>query len=96
MKKLLSLVLFFLVASTVYAGGYRVAIQGQKQLAMGHAGVAVISSAETTFFNPAGLSFLDGKLNVSLGGTAIFSKSKFQNLADSYEAENRWSYWYSI
>ncbi|MFD0965125.1 OmpP1/FadL family transporter [Pseudofulvibacter geojedonensis] len=87
MRKLLSFVLFFLVGSSLYAGGYRVSIQGQKQLAMGHTGVAVISSAESAFFNPAGLSYLDGKLNVSIGGSAIFSTVKFQNIGDSYEAE---------
>jgi len=79
MKKLLSFVLFFLVGSTLYAGGYRVSIQGQKQLAMGHTGVAVISSAESVFFNPAGISFLDGKMNLSLGVTGIIAKTTFEN-----------------
>jgi long-chain fatty acid transport protein len=87
MKKLLSFILFFLVGSTLYAGGYRVSIQGQKQLAMGHTGVAVISSAESAFFNPAGLSYLDGKLNVSFGASGIISKVKFQNTVNGYEAE---------
>mgnify|MGYP003960508191 FL=1 len=87
MKKLLSFILFFLVGTTLYAGGYRVSIQGQKQLAMGHTGVAVISSAESVFFNPAGLSYLDGKLNVSFGASGIISKVKFQNTVNGYEAE---------
>ncbi|MDC3388327.1 outer membrane protein transport protein [Flavobacteriaceae bacterium] len=87
MKKLLSFILFFLVGTTLYAGGYRVSIQGQKQLAMGHTGVAVISSAESAFFNPAGLSYLDGKLNVSFGASGIISKVKFQNTVNGYEAE---------
>ncbi len=71
----------------MYAGGYRVAIQGQKQLAMGHTGVAVISSAESAFFNPAGLSYLDGKLNVSFGASAVISNVKFQNTNDRYATE---------
>ena len=79
MKKLLSFVLFFLVGSTLYAGGYRVAIQGQKQLAMGHTGVAVISSAESVFFNPASISFLDGKMNFSLGVSGIIAETRFEN-----------------
>ncbi len=87
MKKLLSFALFFLAGATMYAGGYRVSIQGQKQLAMGHTGVAVISSAESAFFNPAGLSYLDGKLNVSFGASGVFSKVKFQNTVNGYEAE---------
>jgi len=79
MKKLLSFVLFFLVGSMVYAGGYRVAIQGQRQLAMGHTGVAVISSAESVFFNPASMSFLDGKMNFSLGVSGIISETVYEN-----------------
>jgi len=79
MKKLLSFVLFFLAGSTLYAGGYRVSIQGQKQLAMGHTGVAVISSAESVFFNPASISFLDGKMNFSLGVSGIIGETRFEN-----------------
>jgi long-chain fatty acid transport protein len=79
MKKLLSFALFFLVGSTLYAGGYRVSIQGQKQLAMGHTGVAVISSAESIFFNPASISFLDGKMNFSLGASGIIAETRFEN-----------------
>lgn len=90
MKKLLSFVLFFLVGSTLYAGGYRVAIQGQKQLAMGHTGVAVISSAESVFFNPAGMSFLDGKMNFSLGASGLIASTTYENktYGDAYKTES--------
>lgn len=89
MKKLLVLATV-LLASSLYAGGYRVSTQGNKQLAMGHTGVAVISSAETMFFNPAGMSFIDGKLNVSLGANAVFSKVAYQNadLGTSFRTDN--------
>jgi long-chain fatty acid transport protein len=63
----------------MFAGGYRVSIQGQKQLAMGHTGVAVVNSAEVTFFNPAGMSFLDKKFNLSVGGNALFAKTRYQD-----------------
>lgn len=79
MRKLLSLTLLALASSTAFAGGYRVSIQGQKQLAMGHTGVAVINSAEVTFFNPAGMAYLDKKFNLSVGANALFSKTRFQN-----------------
>lgn len=79
--------IILLASSAVYAGGYRVAIQGQKQLAMGHTGVAVINSAETVFFNPASMSFLENKFNFSLGGSAIFSQVKFQNESFGWSAE---------
>jgi len=79
MRKLLSLTLLALAGSTAFAGGYRVSIQGQKQLAMGHTGVAVVNSAEVAFFNPAGMAYLDNKFNVSVGGNALFAETKFQN-----------------
>jgi long-chain fatty acid transport protein len=68
-----------LTATTAFAGGYRVSLQGQKQLAMGHTGVAVVNSAETLFFNPAGASFLKDRFNFSAGANGLFARTKFQN-----------------
>ncbi|MFD1094185.1 OmpP1/FadL family transporter [Salegentibacter chungangensis] len=79
MKKLLFLTLFGLVAAVSYAGGYRVALQGQRSLAMGHAGVAVVNNAELAFFNPAGLVYLENKLNVAVGASAVFTETSWQN-----------------
>ena len=44
MKKTILLVLALLFISLSYAGGYRIVMQGQKQLDMGHKGVDVIKS----------------------------------------------------
>ncbi len=79
MKKLLLFVLFIAVTLVTYAGGYRVSVQGQRAIAMGHTGVAVVNSAELVFFNPAGLVYLENKLNVSAGVSGIFSDVIFQN-----------------
>lgn len=87
MKKLLSLLTIGLSVSCIYAGGYRVSTQGQRALAMGHTGVAVVNSAELAFFNPAGLVFLENKLNVSAGVTGILSNVKYQNLSTRESAE---------
>lgn len=38
-------------------------------------------------FNPAGLSFMSGKVDASLGMTAIFSKVKYTNVAGDYTAK---------
>jgi long-chain fatty acid transport protein len=78
MKKVLLLVVFALATATTYAGGYRVSLQGNKSLAMGHTGVAVVSS-ESMFFNPAGLVHLENKLNISVGGFGVFSNVAYQN-----------------
>lgn len=79
MKKLLLFAVFAMTAAVTYAGGYRVSLQGQKSLAMGHTGVAVVNSAELVFFNPAGLVYLENKLNISGGVSGVFSDVKYQN-----------------
>ena len=89
MRKLLSLTLLALAGSTAFAGGYRVSIQGQKQLAMGHTGVAVVNSAEVAFFNPAGMAYLDKKFNLSVGANGLFANTKFQNSQYGWEAETK-------
>lgn len=86
MRKLLSLTLVALATSSAFAGGYRVSLQGQKQLAMGHTGVAVVNSAEVMFFNPAGMAYLEDRFNISVGGNALFTKTKFQNETYNWNA----------
>lgn len=89
MKKILSLALFALGTSTVLAGGYRISLQGNKQLAMGHTGVAVVNNAEVLFFNPAGMSFLEDRFNASVGGSYLMSNTKFQNINHNWLAETK-------
>lgn len=79
MKKVVSVFVLVLVCAVTYAGGYRVSLQGNRALAMGHTGVAVVNNAELAFFNPAGLVHLENKLNVSVGGFGVFSDVAFQN-----------------
>ena len=90
MKKLSFVILFALGTLVTYAGGYRVSVQGQRAMAMGHTGVAVVNSAELVFFNPAGLVKLENDLNVSVGASAIFADVIFQNsdLNISSETDN--------
>lgn len=79
MKKLIFAAAFLMSSAITYAGGYRVSTQGHRALAMGHAGVAVVNSAELAFFNPAGLVYLENKLNVSAGVFGVVSNVKWQN-----------------
>ncbi len=79
MKRLFLLGLVLLATATTYAGGYRVSLQGQRGLAMGHTGVAVVNNAELAFFNPAGLVFLENKINAAVGVSAVFSDVVWQN-----------------
>ncbi|WP_010523406.1 OmpP1/FadL family transporter [Aquimarina agarivorans] len=87
MKKLLFSIALGLITLNTYAGGYRVSLQGQRALAMGHTGVGVVDSAELAFFNPAGLVYLENKLNISGGVTLISSTAKYQNSLTGETAE---------
>ncbi|MCH4821910.1 outer membrane protein transport protein [Gramella lutea] len=79
MKRLFLLGLVMMATAITYAGGYRVSLQGQRGLAMGHTGVAVVNNAELAFFNPAGLVFLENKINAAVGVSAVFSDVVWQN-----------------
>ncbi|HET8809040.1 MAG TPA: outer membrane protein transport protein [Flavobacteriaceae bacterium] len=79
MKKRIVFALLGLSSVMAFAGGYRVSTQGQRALAMGHAGVAVVNSAELAFFNPAGLVYLENQLTISAGVSGILSNVKWQN-----------------
>ena len=79
MKNQLLFATLLLLATASYAGGYRVGLQGQRALAMGHTGVAYVNSAELAFFNPAGLVYLENKLNFSAGVSPVFSDVTWQN-----------------
>lgn len=90
MRTRLMTILALMAVGITYAGGFRVALQGQRALAMGHTGVAVVNNAEVAFFNPAGMSFLEEKLSVSFGASAVFTNIAFQNEEFGYStrAEN--------
>lgn len=86
-KRIISLAMITCVTSSALAGGYRISMQGQRQLAMGHTGVAVIGNAESMFFNPAASVYLKDKYNFSAGATALFADTQFQN--EIYGWENK-------
>ncbi|MFT6387122.1 MAG: long-chain fatty acid transport protein [Cellvibrionaceae bacterium] len=79
MKKISLFLCCIAAAFQVHAGGYRVAIQGQKALGMAHAGVAMTDSAEAVFFNPAAMIQLDSNLQVTSGLALIYTKNRYQN-----------------
>lgn len=72
-----------------YAGGFRVSLQGVKQLAMAHTS-AHADDASVTFFNPAGMSFIPAKLSVAAGGFGAKSSVTYQNLTtlESFDTDN--------
>lgn len=88
MKKLI-VSLAFLSAGMVYAGGFRVSLQGVKQLAMAHTS-AHTEDASVAFFNPAGIAFVPAKLSIAGGGFGAKTVITYQNpsTGNSYETQN--------
>lgn len=88
MKKVL--ISFALSVSTViFAGGFRVSLQGVRQLAMAHTS-AHAEDASVAFFNPAGIFFIPSKISVVAGGFAVMSKVTYQSPSalGSYETND--------
>lgn len=75
-KQFTSVPLAVLLAWQVQAGGFQVALQGQRQIGMGHTGTGLAWDASSIFFNPGGLSFTK-KNNVILGGSLIRSRVRY-------------------
>lgn len=69
-----------------YAGGFRVSLQGVKQLAMAHTS-AHAEDASVAFFNPAGISFIPSKLSVAAGGFGISNQITYQNTSTLQQTE---------
>ena len=67
-----------LAGTVVFAGGFKVSLQGVRQLAMAHTS-AHAEDASITFFNPAGMSFIPSKLSVVAGGFGVASTIEYQN-----------------
>ena len=90
MKGLLSISLIALLASNAFAGGYRISMQGQRQLGMGHTGVGLFGqNAESIFFNPASGTFLKDRWSFSGGVSMLTSDVKFQNKIYNWQNETR-------
>ena len=72
-----------------YAGGFRVSLQGVKQLAMAHTS-AHAEDASVAFFNPAGISFIPAKLSVAAGGFGVSNKITYQNTSTLCGQTRKW------
>src|SRR5690554_604846 len=87
-RTILSHLLLGFSMTITYAGGYRVSLQGQKALAMGHTGVAVINNSESVFFNPAALVYLENRWDFSAGMLGVFTNSAYQNTGTGENARS--------
>lgn len=87
-KKISLFILANLVGLSLMAEGYQLNSQSTRQTGMGHIGTALKLGAESMVFNPAGLSFMQGTNEFSVGLTGIFSKVNFTSGSYSVDSDN--------
>jgi long-chain fatty acid transport protein len=63
----------------MFAGGFQVNLQGNKQTGMGHLGTALTLGASNVYFNPGSMSFLEDDFSSELGASFIFANVAFQD-----------------
>ena len=86
-KQFIAIGLGVCLAGVAQAGGYRVALQGQKALGMGHTGVAMTDSAETIFFNPGAITQLEAEMDIVGGITLLQGSTLYRNDATGSTVE---------
>jgi len=86
MKKI---ILFGIVSSgVIYAGGYKIPEQSLNSMALAGAYVAHTTGADTAYFNPANMSFLDNKNFVESGITLAHLPQNKYNGVQALSAED--------
>lgn len=91
MKKSLLLILLCILLpyAVIYAGGYQVRLQGQKQTGIGLIGSPFAYDASSIFYNPGGLGLLEDKFSFSGGVSGIFSNAVFQMDGTDYQVNSK-------
>ena len=87
MKKLgLSFIAIIIFFSPLFAGGFQVNLQGQKQTGMVHAGTGLCMDNASIFFNPGAVSFLDSLRGLSFGASFIMPRTTYLDVQTRYIA----------
>lgn len=79
MKKTILFPLLTSIPMLMFAGGFQVNLQGNKQTGMGHLGTGITLGASNVYFNPGSMGFLDKKVSIEAGGSFIFANVGFQD-----------------
>ncbi len=89
MRKYLIAALALLSATAVAkAEGYQVNSLSAKQIGMGHTGIALPLGAESMFFNPAGMGFMNKTLDLSGSVTGIMPTCTATIDGEKYKTDN--------
>lgn len=86
-KSTLLILLIAFAVSNLFAGGYQVRLQGQKQTGIGLIGTPFAFGGSSMFYNPGSLSFMKEKYSFSAGVSPIFTTAVFRAKDSDYKAE---------
>ncbi len=91
MRKITLLLLSsILLSMTVFAGGYQVRLQGNKQNGMGLVGTSLNMGSSSIFYNPGALSLMKDRLHFELGASGVMANIDFQKAGtnSNWQTEN--------
>lgn len=74
------------ISVEMFAGGYQVRLQGNKQTGIGLIGSPLNWGASSMFYNPGGLSMMKDKWSFDVGASFIFSRATFEKSESNYTA----------
>ena len=74
--------------TNIFAGGYQVRLQGNKQNGFGLIGTPLNNGASSMFYNPGAMSFTENKFNIEAGASFIMSHMVYQYYEGDYTAES--------
>ncbi|OWY19044.1 hypothetical protein C7N43_23505 [Sphingobacteriales bacterium UPWRP_1] len=87
MQKFMLLLTVLLVCGQAYGGGFQIALQGQQQIGMAHAGTSVPLNAAALYYNPGAMGFLQGR-KISFGVNPAFAKINFLQASTRLSSSN--------
>jgi len=76
-KSISTLFLSLFLSSSLFAGGFQLNLQGQKQTGMGHTGTGLCLDNASILFNPGAMCFLDSLRGITFGGSFIFPRTVY-------------------
>jgi long-chain fatty acid transport protein len=87
MQKFILMFLAVVFSSALFAGGYQVRLQGNKQTGIGLIGTPLVYGSSSIFYNPGSLSFMKKNWHFEVGVNAILATAAFQKSGSNYQAE---------
>lgn len=89
MKKILMAMAAAAIALPIFAEGYQINTLSARQGGMGHTGVAQKLGAESMYFNPAGMAFMEDNVEITAAINAVVPSAKAKIDGAWYKTDNK-------